>query len=246
MVDVDAVLIIRVGSTLRAHVGHSSESIGPAAGILVEVGVDDDASDLDGIVVGSGVDVAGQSQGGLDGSNLVHVLLGLSVGDGVSLDAIGNLVVESLSLADGSLVVRSVDVVPQLGGSVLQTSEEGHGGVDGIAQVIEVGEGIEHGLTVAGSDGLLGSSLQGSSALIDVLTHGSREVELSQLLFEDGLHHFCRRLVVDELEVIPDAPPILVGIHLHADAEGVTVLGNQTVGLLLVHAPLEAEAGSTH
>ena len=67
-----------------------------------------------------------------------------------------------------------------------------------------------------------------------------------KFLFEEGLHQCRGGIAVDELEVVPDAPPILVGIHLHADAEGVAVLGDQTVGLLLVHAPLEAEAGSTH
>ena len=53
-------------------------------------------------------------------------------------------------------------------------------------------------------------------------------------------------LTIDQLEAIPDTPPVLIAFHLHTNAELVTLLGNQTVGSHLVHVPGKALGSTTH
>ena len=215
--------------------------------LILETRSLDDTSHVNRIVIACRSPVIRQSQNSTHTVNLLDVLINLLVIDGVILNTIHDSSIQSVSLFDSLLVHRSINSHKETLISLYQFLEQSNRLNDFSIQIECSIQSSKHSSTVISGDSSLCISLHLRSALEDVLTHRLRQVNLSKSLFKDRLNQIsiCR-IVIGQLEVIEDTPPILVAIHLHTDAEGIALFCNQTIGNGLIHTPAEALSCATH
>ena len=241
------VVVLTKDFSVETVAAPSSTRAVPTSNTLVVSRILDNAGEVLHVVIRSLCIVSRNTQLGLHRLDRSHEAFHLAVLNGLVLDTIVDGIIQSLSLGLRSLVsLRATELHTETLVSIVQLSEQGNRSVDSLAQVVNGNQSVEHLLTVARSKGSSCSFLHLRSLIEDILTHRTAQVELLEFCLKDRLHHLNRRLTIGQLEVVPNAPPVLIGIHAYTNAELVALLGNQTVGSHLVHAPAEALRRTTH